>query len=64
MLLLQLLSIIFMILGLIFFIQYQKLAKKEDLHPTNKKVYQQKEVFCFYIGIILEVLGLILLMFI
>lgn len=59
---LQLLSIISMVIGLFFFYTYQKLEKKENL--KTKKMYQKKETICFYLGIIFEVIGLALLMFI
>lgn len=60
---LQILSIISMVIGLIFFNTYQKLEKKEQL-SKQKKLYRKKETICFYLGIILEVIGLVLLMFI
>ena len=63
---LQLLSIIFMFLGLAALLYYQKLTKLEEQEKTKskKKTYQRKEIICFYLGLILEVIGLILLMFI
>ena len=63
---LQLLSIIFMVLGLAALLYYQKLTKLEEQEKTKseKKTYQRKEIICFYLGLILEVIGLILLMFI
>ena len=63
---LQLLSIIFMVLGLEALLYYQKLTKLEEQEKTKskKKTYQRKEIICFYLGLILEVIGLILLMFI
>lgn len=60
---LQLLSIISMVIGLFFFYTYQRLEKKEQL-SNQKRIYQKKEIICFYLGIILEVIGLTLLMFI
>ena len=60
---LQILSIISMVIGLFFFYTYQKLEKKEQL-SKQKKLYRKKETICFYLGIILEVIGLVLLMFI
>lgn len=60
---LQILSIISMVIGLVFFNTYQKLEKKEQL-SKQKKLYRKKETICFYLGIILEVIGLVLLMFI
>lgn len=60
---LQLLSIISMVIGLFFFYTYQRLEKKEQL-SNPKRIYQKKETICFYLGIILEVIGLTLLMFI
>ncbi len=63
---LQLLSIISMVLGLATLLYYQKLTKLEEQEKTKskKKTYQRKEIICFYLGLILEVIGLILLMFI
>jgi len=63
---LQLLSIISMVLGLAALLYYQKLTKLEEQEKTKskKKTYQRKEIICFYLGLILEVIGLILLMFI
>lgn len=63
---LQLLSIIFMVLGLAALLYYQKLTKLEEQEKTKskKKTYQRKEIICFYLDLILEVIGLILLMFI
>ena len=63
---LQLLSIIFMVLGLAALLYYQKVTKLEEQEKTKskKKTYQRKETICFYLGLILEVIGLILLMFI
>lgn len=63
---LQLLSIIFMVLGLAALLYYQKVTKLEEQEKTKskKKTYQRKEIICFYLGLILEVIGLILLMFI
>lgn len=63
---LQLLSIISMVLGLKALLYYQKLTKLEEQEKTKskKKTYQRKEIICFYLGLILEVIGLILLMFI
>lgn len=63
---LQLLSIISMALGLAALLYYQKLTKLEEQEKTKskKKTYQRKEIICFYLGLILEVIGLILLMFI
>ena len=63
---LQLLSIISMVLGLAALLYYQKLTKLEEQEKTKskKKTYQRKEIICFYLGFILEVIGLILLMFI
>ena len=63
---LQLLSIIFMVLGLAALLYYQKLTKLEEQEKTKSKnkTYQRKEIICFYLGLILEVIGLILLMFI
>ena len=63
---LQLLSIIFMVLGLAALLYYQKLTKLEEQEKTKseKKTYQRKEIICFYLGLIIEVIGLILLMFI
>ena len=63
---LQLLSIIFMVLGLAALLYYQKLTKLEEQEKTKskKKTYQRKEIICFYLGLILEVIGLLLLMFI
>lgn len=63
---LQLLSIISMVLGLATLLYYQKLTKLEEQEKTKskKKTYQKKEIICFYLGLILEVIGLILLMFI
>ncbi len=63
---LQLLSIISMVLGLATLLYYQKLTKFEEQEKTKskKKTYQRKEIICFYLGLILEVIGLILLMFI
>ena len=63
---LQLLSIIFMVLGLAALLYYQKLTKLEEQEKTKskKKTYQRKEIICFYLGLILEVIGLIVLMFI
>lgn len=63
---LQLLSIISMVLGLVTLLYYQKLTKLEDQEKTKskKKTYQRKEIICFYLGLILEVIGLIILMFI
>lgn len=63
---LQLLSIISMVLGLVALLYYQKLTKLEDQEKTKskKKTYQRKEIICFYLGLILEVIGLIILMFI
>ncbi len=60
---LQLLSIISMVIGLFFFYTYQRLEKKEQL-SNQKRIYQKKETICFCLGIILEVIGLTLLMFI
>ena len=59
---LQLLSIIFMVLGLAALLYYQKLTKLEEQEKTKseKKTYQRKEIICFYLGLI----RLILLMFI
>lgn len=63
---LQLLSIISMVLGLAALLYYQNLTKLEEQEKTKskKKTYQRKEIICFYLGLILEVIGLILLMFI
>lgn len=63
---LQLLSVISMVLGLATLLYYQKLTKLEEQEKTKskKKTYQRKEIICFYLGLILEVIGLILLMFI
>lgn len=63
---LQLLSIISMVLGLAALLYYQKLTKLEEQEKkkSKKKTYQRKEIICFYLGLILEVIGLILLMFI
>lgn len=63
---LQLLSIIFMVLGLAALLYYQKVTKleKQEKTKSKKKTYQRKEIICFYLGLILEVIGLILLMFI
>lgn len=63
---LQLLSIISMGLGLAALLYYQKLTKLEEQEKTKskKKTYQRKEIICFYLGLILEVIGIILLMFI
>lgn len=63
---LQLLSIISMVLGLAALLYYQKFTKLEEQEKTKakKKTYQRKEIICFYLGLILEVIGLILLMFI
>lgn len=63
---LQLLSIISMVLGLAALLYYQKLTKLEEQEKTKskKKTYQRKEIICFFLGLILEVIGLILLMFI
>ena len=63
---LQLLYIIFMVLGLAALLYYQKLTNLEEQEKTKstKKTYQRKEIICFYLGLILEVIGLILLMFI
>ena len=63
---LQLLSIISMVLGLAALLYYQKLTKLEEQEKTKseKKTYQRKEIICFYLGLIIEVIGLILLMFI
>lgn len=63
---LQLLSIISMVLGLATLLYYQKLTKLEEQEKikSKKKTYQRKEIICFYLGLILEVIGLILLMFI
>ena len=60
---LQLLSIISMVLGLAALLYYQKLTKLEEQEKTKseKKTYQRKEIICFYLGLILEVIGLILL---
>ena len=61
-----LLSIISMVLGLAALLYYQNLTKLEEQEKTKskKKTYQRKEIICFYLGLILEVIGLILLMFI
>lgn len=61
---LQLLSIISMVLGLVALLYYQKLTKLEDQEKTKskKETYQRKEIICFYLGLILEVIGLIILM--
>lgn len=63
---LQLLSIISMVLGLAALLYYQKVTKleKQEKTKSKKKTYQRKEIICFYLGLILEVIGLILLMFI
>lgn len=65
-LILQLLSIISMVLGLLALLYYQKLSKKEEQEKKKvlKKAYQKKEIICFYLGLIFEIIGLILLMFI
>lgn len=65
-LILQLLSIISMVLGLLALLYYQKLSKKEEQEKEKvlKKAYQKKEIICFYLGLIFEIIGLILLMFI
>ena len=65
-LILQLLSIISMVLGLLALLYYQKLSKKEaqEKRIALKKAYQKKEIICFYLGLIFEIIGLLLLMFI
>ena len=65
-LILQLLSIISMVLGLLALLYYQKLSKKEEQEKEKvlKKAYQKKEIIWFYLGLKFEIIGLILLMFI
>lgn len=64
--LLQLSSVIIMLIGLIFLILYQKLAKEELKKMTNfqKKSIKNKETIYLSLGLILETIGLLILIFI
>ena len=43
---------------------YNTKLEEQEKTKSEKKTYQRKEIICFYLGLILEVIGLILLMFI